>query len=345
VAPADRHLLLTVLLEFCRADTPYPVLELTGQQGSAKSTSQSALRDLIDPNKVNLRGRPKTVEDIFVAAAASHIVSYENLSALSNDQQDAFCTLSTGGGHAGRKLYSNDEEAVIAAKRPVMLNGIEEVVTRPDLADRRIGVELQPIGKNRKLDGEVAREFAAAKAEIFGGLMDLFATCLLTLGDISVKDENLELPRMADFALLGEAVFRTLGHSDKCFIGLYADRRRKDVLRTLDASPTITALIEMVYKGHSWDAIRLSDLLADLKDAHPHICNDAPKSGKGMGALLARHLPGLAMIGIHVKRGIKAERGLAVKICKVGEDFTTEDTHRPCPQCLVEAGERPVHII
>jgi len=51
------------------------------------------------------------------------------------------------------------------------------------------------------------------------------------------------------------------------------------------------------------------------------------------------------MIGIHVKRGIKAERGLAVKICKAGEGFTTEDTHRPCPQCLVEAGERPVHII
>ena len=88
------------------------------------------LRSLVDPNKVMLRGRPKTVEDVFVAAANNWLVSYENLSGLTPEQRDAFCTLATGGGFASRQLYTNGEEHVMETKRPVVLgNGIAVVAT------------------------------------------------------------------------------------------------------------------------------------------------------------------------------------------------------------------------
>ena len=136
VQEKQRPLVIAWALESMRPDTPFPVLEIVGEQGSAKSTSQRILRDLIDPNKVALRGAPKTTEDICVAAAGSWIVSYENLSVLTPNQQDTLCMLSTGGGYGTRKFRTNGEEYILEAKRPVMLNGIAEVVTRADLIQR-----------------------------------------------------------------------------------------------------------------------------------------------------------------------------------------------------------------
>ena len=126
----ERHLVSAWMLECYRPDTPYPVLELIGEQGSAKSTTQSTLRAFIDPNKVMLRGRPKSVDDIYVAAGSNHMVSLENLSGISADLSDALCTISTGGGAASRQLYTNAEEAIIEAHNPVVLNGIGAVITR-----------------------------------------------------------------------------------------------------------------------------------------------------------------------------------------------------------------------
>ena len=54
----DRFLLLAWILECFRRNTPDPILELTGEQGSGKSLTHNNIRDLIDPNKVNLRSFP-----------------------------------------------------------------------------------------------------------------------------------------------------------------------------------------------------------------------------------------------------------------------------------------------
>jgi len=45
-----------------------------------------------------------------------------------------------------RQLYTDDEEVLFQAARPLLANGIEDVITRPDLADRGIFLMLPPIG-------------------------------------------------------------------------------------------------------------------------------------------------------------------------------------------------------
>jgi hypothetical protein len=43
-----------------------------------------------------------------------------------------------------RQLYTDDAEVLFEAARPMLLNGIEDVIGRPDLADRTIVLTLPP---------------------------------------------------------------------------------------------------------------------------------------------------------------------------------------------------------
>ena len=173
--PEPSQLLIVAWLAEClRPETPYPVLELLGEQGSAKSTTQTALRRIIDANSCELRGVPKSPEDVFVSSSVNHMMSFENVSHLSAATQDAFCIVATGGGYATRKFYTNNEEVVIQAKNPIVVNAISAVITAQDLIDRAITVEL-PIIKERTEITELRRAFEQERAAILGGLLDIMS--------------------------------------------------------------------------------------------------------------------------------------------------------------------------
>ena len=66
--------------------------------------------------------------------------------------------------------------------RPIVLNGIEDVVTRPDLADRAIFLNLEAIAEEpRKPEAEILRAFISAQPVILGALLDGVATGLRQL--------------------------------------------------------------------------------------------------------------------------------------------------------------------
>jgi hypothetical protein len=49
-----------------------------------------------------------------------------------------FVRLASNGSFAVRQLYSNDEEVLFQAARPIFLNGIEEVIRRPATGTREL---------------------------------------------------------------------------------------------------------------------------------------------------------------------------------------------------------------
>jgi hypothetical protein len=53
---------------------------------------------------------------------------------------DANCA--SGGSFAVRQLYTDDDEVLFQAARPLLVNGIEDVISRGDLADRGIFLTL-----------------------------------------------------------------------------------------------------------------------------------------------------------------------------------------------------------
>src|SRR5262249_17455415 len=147
----DFVLVIAWLLAALREKGPYPITALAGVQGSAKSTLMRLVRSLVDPHTLELRSLPKDSRDLSIHAYNSSVREYETISDMSQAVSDGLCKLSTGGGHGTRLLYSDQDEAIFSAQRPLMVNGIEEVVVMPDLADRSIFLTLEEIpNKARK---------------------------------------------------------------------------------------------------------------------------------------------------------------------------------------------------
>lgn len=299
VPKASRLLVLAWLVECLRADTVFPVLELLGEAGSAKSSAQKALRRLIDPNASNLRSPPKSVEDVFVSAGVNWFASFENISHLAAPMQDALCVLATGGGYAKRKLYSDGEESVINVMRPVVLNGISACVTAHDLIDRSVCVEL-PVLNVRHEDSAIEREFEAAYSGLVGGLLNLMAQTLKELPNAQLAAEDR--PRMAGFARLGVAVERALGEAPGEFLRQFHASRRESIERTIDGSPVASALVDW-FESCNRVSVELSAkaLLTEVERFKPTMTDAWPKSPKGFGDSLRRAAPSLRYMGVEVK--------------------------------------------
>ncbi len=157
-------LVLGWLVAALRPRGPYPVLCLHGEQGSAKSTTALILRSLVDPNAAPLRGEPREIRDLMIAARQAHVICLDNLSRLPDWLSNALCRLSTGAGHATRRLYHDDAEVVFSACRPSILIGIDELATRGDLIDRAIIIPLSPIDQQRRRPEEqLLEEFEQAR--------------------------------------------------------------------------------------------------------------------------------------------------------------------------------------
>jgi hypothetical protein len=317
----DRLLVLAWLLECFRVDTPFPVLELNGVQGSAKSTTESNLRMLVDPSTVNLRSAPKNVEDIFVCAGNNWLLAYENLSYLPAKTQDAFCTIATGGGAGGRMFFTNGEEFLVETKRPIIINGIPSLITAQDLTERSIHFEL-PRVERYLCEGDLQKGFDAALPEIFGGLLDLFVKTLAKLP--TVKTSGRE--RMVDFCCLGEAMMQSMGHKAGAFTELYNENRKDSVLRSIESSPVASAVLEMA-EDSSFDMFfcgTYKELLDKLLSYKGGDNEGWPRSEKGLANLLKRQVPALQEAGIIVipEQGKKKSRNgktVTLKKCEHGE--------------------------
>jgi hypothetical protein len=315
--PADQRLMvLAWLLECLREDTPHVVMEFVGEQGSAKSTTQKLLKMLIDPNIANLRAAPKKVEDVWIGASNSHLVSFENISHLGQDYQDALCVLATGGSHTTRTLYTDREETIIELCKPIILNGITVNVTAQDLLDRALHIELPPV-KTRLQSKDVDHAFTSRYANFVGAILDEFVKALRVIDSIHIADEDK--PRMADFAYLGEAVFQANGCNSGSFVTCYKSMRQKGIHRTIDSSPIGTSVMSFLQANQSGWSGTLTDLLVRLPRPPGEV--NWPRSPKALGDLLRRLSPALRTLGYECMSHQKHSGSIIWQISPIKEAF------------------------
>lgn len=235
----DFLLALAWILAAFRPTGPFPVLIVSGEQGSAKSTFVRLLRSMIDPNAAAQRSLPREDRDLFIAANNGHVLSFDNVSGLPTWISDTLCRLSTGGGFAARTLYTDSDEILFDAMRPIALNGIEDVVSRPDLAERGLFITLTAIPETaRRTESEINAAIDGARPAILGALLDAVMTGLRRLPTTKLE----RMPRMADFALWATACGDGTLWPDRGFMAAHDSNRAGAVNDAIETDPIASAI-------------------------------------------------------------------------------------------------------
>jgi len=75
-----------------RPNRPFAILVLTGQHGSAKTSTMVAIKCIVDPSKPSKRSLPREIRDLAIAASNSWLLAFDNLSHIPDWLSDALCT-------------------------------------------------------------------------------------------------------------------------------------------------------------------------------------------------------------------------------------------------------------
>ncbi|MGO9174676.1 MAG: hypothetical protein ACLQED_00815 [Desulfobaccales bacterium] len=291
---------------------PYPALIFQGEQGTAKSTTARALKNVVDPGHSPQRTAPRDIRDLMISASNSWCLSFDNLSDLKDWLSDGFCRLATGGGLSTRELYSDDNETILDAMRPVILNGIDSLVSRGDLADRATLLELPQIEKRRRRrEADLWQAFETAQPGILGAVFNALSAALANVHGVKLP----ELPRMADFATWVVAAEPALPWEPGTFLAAYTQNRAAIVEHSLEGDVVAVAVRSFMEHRQEWEGTP-TELLNELTDVAGELVSRGkawPKAANSLSNRLRRANTFLRAVGIEIERGKSGPRLISIR--------------------------------
>lgn len=297
---SNRRLVESWLVASLIPDIPRPVLVLYGDQGSAKSSLCRTLATLVDPSKTPCL-RTKDAAELVQALAHRFCAVLDNVSTLPDWLSDLLCCAVTGDGFTKRQLYSDDDDIIYSYRRALLFNGINVAITKPDLLDRSIIIQVERIADNERRDErEIAHEFENVRPGLLGAIFDRLSVAIRDYATI----KPARLPRMADFVKWAIAA---TGNADQ-FLADFATNVERQNDEALDNSVVATTLLAFLEDRDEWSGpshelhAALKQIATDRKFAEKQF----PANPSVLGKKLREVRPNLVASGWHIDFDEKA---------------------------------------
>jgi hypothetical protein len=263
---ADDQLLFAVsLVSYFMPSIAHPILMFSGKPGVSKTTSHSIIKSLVDPTIVMYQKIPKDDKDLLLQWRNQWVLFYDNVSTITSDISDTFCRGVTGEGSSVRKLYTDVDEIYCNLRRCFLLNGIDQPGTKPDLMQRTVLLELQPIkDEDRKTEESIFKSFNELKPKLLGSIFNIISRSMKIKESVKLS----KLPRMADFAVWGEAISQAMGYPVNTFVNQLIERQDKQEKETAEFDPLYTAFVTLLEQEEFGGSLEGSStfVLDKLKD-------------------------------------------------------------------------------
>lgn len=244
----DRLLLIAFLTAALVPEINKPILALSGPAGSGKSECAKILKNLMDPTVPPAMHSDFSIAELDSLAQASAVMAFDNLTTMNQATANHFCSLATGYGVRIRKLYTH-RYIVFEAIRPLIVNGVSQVITQSDLLTRAIPVELSPIDQ-RIDDFDFRQKEKEARPRILGSMFDLLSRALKIYPTIRCAN----LPRMGAFVKWGCAITAALGegYTSETFMEAFAKVEELQHREALSANPFADAITWYMQDKEAW---------------------------------------------------------------------------------------------
>lgn len=271
---SEEHELLfaALLLAFFDPDLVSPILVLLGSRGTSKTTTSKQICSLVSPTKVNpLVAFPSKEDALLAQLTNSYIAAFDNVAFPINPRfADILCQHVTGSTYAKRKLYSDNEKLLIPLQGKSILNGIDEIASKDDFAERCCVVNLAPIPpEERMTDTQVKKRFEKVKPLLLGSIFNTLSAILANTNTFS----DFKKPRMAEFFIFGLKAMEAIGENPEDFSKAYLGNVETQVADAEARLPIVQAVGELfhsreeaVIKESPTELARCLNRMAKIKD-------------------------------------------------------------------------------
>jgi len=310
----QKILFLVSLLSFFIPDFPHVIIYFYGSKGATKTTQSKASLKIIDPSNIEAINFSKSEAEFSQRLNHHYTLLFDNISGIPRWVSDLLCRAVSGGGFVKRELFTDDEDIIMKFRRCIIMNGINMVVSRPDLLDRTILFELDRITEEERMtEGEFWRNFDEDLPKILGGVFTAVSKALKAKETIKLKKHT----RMADFCEWGCAIAEAIEYEQEEFLNAYFKNTDNQNREILFSDMIATCVFDLLKDKEDWEGTP-SELLSEFKkiavEKNIDIKDrDFPKSA----ARLSRHLgeikANLEDEGIDFQRARGNERRIRLK--------------------------------
>jgi hypothetical protein len=281
----DKHqlLIMVVLISCFIPDIPHPIFHPHGPQGAGKTTLCRIIKMICDPSSLETLIPPKDLAQLVQVIAHHHVCVFDNMSGLPQWMSDILAQACTGGGFSKRRLFTDDDDVIYQVKRCIGINGINLLISKPDLMDRTILLHLERINPDTRIDEKKLWEnFRKDIPGILGGIFNVLVKAMRIYPDVTID----KLPRMADFAKWGYAIAEALGRCGSDFLVAYQCNVERQNEEVIQGSTLAQAVLIFMADRDRWEGTvkeayeGLSQLVQVTKEdkTFPKHCNKLRKA-------------------------------------------------------------------
>ena len=287
---------------FSRSSSHFAAV-LSSSKGTGKSTLTKLIRAVVDPSKSGVSLLPSNEGDLKTLLGNSYMVAFDNTAALSRKFSDILCAAITGSKEAKRKLYTDSDQVILNLHNLIVINGIDIVPYKSDLAERSLLFELQPISKEkRKTDAEFWNNFTEDRPLILGAVCRVLAKAMELLPTVQAA----ELHRMADANKEMLAIALALGISEDAFQKILWDNSKKLQAAYAQNNPFVDCVATFVkLKGSVYKSA--SEVYGEVLASIPGNRNFFPDSPSAFSRRLNEEKEALEQMGIRFSKSKRSD--------------------------------------